>query len=214
VLIDGEAIKPELARINFLERSLKSSTVIDPPVELNIDSAILGVIFVYQTVEPLPQSVTMEWDLFDEKIQLVPASSVDQAGPLPVYLEPEYAVLEWQNFLKNPDLPTLLDLRAPPSKMQVVAGYLRWLMLVLTMGLFWRWFSRGAGVPGQLGHGVAALGAMILTGFLFWSGSAVRLSDEATTELVGGVLHNIYRAFDFRDEGQIYDVLDQTVAGE
>jgi len=214
VLIDGESIEPELARINFLERSLKSSTVIDPPVELNIDSAILGVIFVYQTVEPLPQTVTMEWDLFDEKIQLVPASSVDQAGPLPVYLEPEYAVLEWQNFLKNPVLPTLIDLRSPPSKRQVVAGYLRWLTLILTVWLFWRWLSRGAGVSGRSGRGIAALGVMALTGALFWSGSAVRLSDEATTELVGGVLHNIYRAFDFRDEGQIYDVLDQTVAGD
>ena len=28
------------------------------------------------------------------------------------------------------------------------------------------------------------------------------------------MLHNVYRAFDFRDEGQIYDVLDQTVTGD
>jgi hypothetical protein len=214
VLVDGEVIEPELARINFLERSLKSSTVIDPPVDLNIDSAILGVIFVYPTVEPLPQTVTMEWDLFDDKIQLVPASAVDQAGPLPVYLEPDYAVLEWQNFLKNPDLPTLIELRPPPSQLQVVAGYLRWLMLALTIGLIWRLLARGQGVPGKLRQGAATLGALALTGALFWSGSAVRLSDEASRELVGGVLHNIYRAFDFRDEGQIYDVLDQTVAGD
>jgi hypothetical protein len=31
VVIDGERIAPELARINFLDRSLKTSRVIDPP---------------------------------------------------------------------------------------------------------------------------------------------------------------------------------------
>ena len=89
VLIDGEAVEPELARVNFLERTLKASRVIDPPVDIDADSATVGVIFVYPTVEPLPEKVTMEWDMFNERIQQVPASSVDQAGPLPTYLDPE-----------------------------------------------------------------------------------------------------------------------------
>jgi hypothetical protein len=55
---------------------------------------------------------------------------------------------------------------------------------------------------------------LVLTALSFWVGSATRLSDEASAELVGGMLHNIYRAFDFRDESQIYDVLDQSVSGD
>jgi hypothetical protein len=31
---------------------------------------------------------------------------------------------------------------------------------------------------------------------------------------VGGLLHNIYRAFDFRDEGTVYDLLELSVTGE
>jgi hypothetical protein len=214
VLIDGQVIEPELARINFLERTLKTSKVIDPPVDLDLNSAILGAIFVYPTVEPLPQRVTMEWDLFNDKIQLVPVSAVDQAGPLPSFLEPGYALLEWQNFLKNPELPTLLELRPPPSEAQVMSGYLRWVLLFITVWLFWRWLARGKGGPSRMQPGVTALSAALLTGIAFWLGSAVRLSDEASLELVGGVLHNVYRAFDFRDESQIYDVLNQTVAGD
>ncbi|TDJ43575.1 MAG: hypothetical protein E2O50_04450 [Gammaproteobacteria bacterium] len=214
VLIDGEVIEPELARINFLERTLKTSKVIDPPVDLDINAAILGVIFVYPTVEPLPQKVTMEWDLFNDKIQLVPASSVDQAGPLPTFLEPDFATLEWQNFLQNPELPTLTELRAPPSETQVMASYLRWVMLALTAWLFWRWLVQGKSGASRMQPGVTAMSALVLMAINFWLGSAVRLSNEASAELVGGVLHNVYRAFDFRDESQIYDVLDQTVAGE
>lgn len=213
VLIDGETIEPELARINFLERSLRTSRVIDPPVDLDADAAVLGVIFVYPTVEPLPQNVTMQWDLFNERIQLVPASAVDQAGPLPTFLEPDFATLEWQNFLKNPELPTLVELSAPPSEAQLMASYLRWIFLVLTVWLIWRWRS-GAAAAGRLQPGLVALSAAVLTGISFWLGSAARLSDAAVGELVGGVLHNVYRAFDFRDESQIYDVLDQSVAGE
>ncbi len=33
-------------------------------------------------------------------------------------------------------------------------------------------------------------------------------------EIVSGLLHNVYRAFDFRQEEQIYDVLAKSVEGE
>lgn len=125
VAIDGKAVEPDYQRIDFLERTLKSSRVIDPPEELDLDSAMLGVIFVYLT-EGLPESVTMDWDLFNDRIQLVPAAAVDQAGPLPTYLEPDFAVLEWQNFLKNPKLPTLTALAAPPGRLLRWATVLRW----------------------------------------------------------------------------------------
>jgi hypothetical protein len=214
VLIDDEVIEPELARINFLERTLTTSRVIDPPIDLDIDAAVLGVIFVYPTVEPLPQRVTMDWDLFNDRIQKVPVSAVDQAGPLPAYLEPDYATLEWQNFLQNPELPTLTELSAPPSDAERMAAYLRWIMLALTAWLLWRWLARGQGGARRMQPGVTALSAAVLTALTFWLGSAARLSEQASTELVGGILHNVYRSFDFRDESKIYDVLDQSVAGE
>ena len=136
VTIDGESVTGELARVNFLDRSLKTSMVIDPPRELPIDSAIMGIIFVYPVVEPLPQNVKMDWDLFNDKIQRVPASSVDQAGPLPTFLEPDYPVLEWQNFLKNPDLPELLPVSEPPNAIEKLALYLRWVFTVTAVFLF------------------------------------------------------------------------------
>ena len=40
------------------------------------------------------------------------------------------------------------------------------------------------------------------------------MSDERADELVGSLLHNIYRAFDFRGEETIYDVLDRSVTGD
>jgi hypothetical protein len=37
---------------------------------------------------------------------------------------------------------------------------------------------------------------------------------ERAKIIVGKLLHNIYRAFDYRDESDIYDVLERSVTGE
>ena len=212
VVIDGQAIEAQLARVNFLDRSLKTSMVIDPPRELPIDSAVLGVIFVYPTVEPLPQNVAMTWDLFNDKIQLVPGSTVDQAGPLPTFLEPDYAVLEWQNFLKNPELPTLLPTGEPPGLVARLAIYFRWLFAVAAIGFFIQ-MARPQSRP-RPGISAGLLLALTGMGGSFWLASDAVINRQKAEPIVAALLHNVYRAFDFRAEDDIYDVLDQSVSGD
>jgi hypothetical protein len=212
VMIDGQNIEPELARVNFLARSLKTSMVIDPPRDLPIDSAVLGIIFVYPTVEPLPKNVTMTWDLFSEKIKLVPASAVDQAGALPTFLEPDYAVLEWQNFLKNPKLPTLLDIQSPPNAFEKAAVYLRWLFGLAAIYFFIQ-IARLQSRP-RPGISAGLLIALIGMAFSFWLAGDAVMSKQRAEPIVAALLHNVYRAFDFRAEEDIYDVLDQSVNGD
>ena len=48
----------------------------------------------------------------------------------------------------------------------------------------------------------------------FFASGDSRLSEERSAELVGNLLHNVYRAFDFRDEERIYDTLSRSVAGD
>ena len=212
VVIDGETVEPELARINFLERTLRTSRVIDPPEELDIDSAIMGAIFVYPTVEALPQKVAMDWDLFNEKIPLVPAAAVDQAGSLPTYLEPDFAVLEWENFLRFPELPTLKAISPPPGLVESLMVYLRWALLAASLWAIWLVWRRRQTAPG--GPAVLATGLVCLSVGSFWIGHQANLSEEKSHGIVSGLLHNIYRAFDFRAEEDIYDVLEKSVEGD
>jgi hypothetical protein len=213
VHIDGEAVTPQLARIDFLERTLRTSRVIDPPRELDVDAAILGAIFVYPT-DGLPQLVTMEWDMFNERIQQVPASSVDQAGPLPTFLEPTYSTLTWQNFLKKPEIPTLRVVEAPPGDLMRAALWLRWGLLgagLLLLGLAVRRRARDSEWTAQ-----AVAGALVLTMGCgtFWVSRDAGWSDAGSNAIVAGLLHNVYRAFDFREEERIYDVLARSVDGD
>ncbi len=214
VHIDGRPVQPDYQRIDFLERTLTSSRVIDPPEELDSNGAILGVIFIYLT-EGLPQRVTMEWDLFNERIGMIPASAVDEAGPLPTYLEPDFAVLEWQNFLKNPELPTLTVLARPPGRAQRLGAMLRWPGVASALALV-LWcvarFRRTGSLPGR---GLAAVAlALVVTAGGFWAARDLRVDGDRARDLVAGLLHNVYRAFDYRAEERIYDVLAESAEGD
>lgn len=213
VLIDGRAVEPELARVNFLERTLRTSRVINPPLELDVYSAILGVIFVYPT-NGLPQQVTMDWDLWSERIQRVPVAAVDQAGPLPSTLEPDWRVLEWKNFLKNPELPTLKLLAPPPHPLARWMLNLRWLLLAGALGFVVACAKRVRQGDRALPAVVAASLAVVLAAGSFWWSRSARLSDARAEEIVSKLLHNVYRAFDFRGEEEIYDVLARSAEGD
>ena len=213
VKIDGKAVEGSVDRVNFLKRSLRSSVVVDKQ-DLELLPATIGIIYVFQT-DGLPQNVEMEWDLFNEKTPRVPAATVDQAGPLPVILEPGFSTLRWENFLKFPELPTLTDIAKPPTFLQRLVVWGRWLMLALSIALLAGWlrsYSRNrTSSRSLLSFSLTAVAIAVL---FFHQHRQVALNDERLTLLVGDLLHNVYRAFDYRGEEVIYDVLEKSVSGE
>ena len=208
VTINGEVVQPILDRVNFLNRTLKSSLVVEPGIDINIDSAVVGVIFIYPTAK-LADKATMTWDMFDDRVQLVPASSVDEAGPLPTFLEPDYAVLEWENFLKNPTDPGLIALAPPPSTVALLLYKLRWWALGVAILLLILWSRRQ---PRPVA--VAAAVALVVTGLSFVLGRPLAPPSEAAEQVVTNLLRNVYKAFDYRAESDIYDTLERSVKGD
>lgn len=214
VTIDGKSAEPAMVRADFLERTLRTSRVIDPPEELDVNAAIMGVKFIYPH-ESFPDNATMRWDLFDERMQMVPVSAVDPTGPLPQFLEPDYDLLEWQNFIRIPVMPQLAEVMTPPSAVAQALYYGRWGLLLIA-ALLMLWFVRSAMAPTNKLAGIGILtgvGIAVTMGG-WWLGGQVRLNDNTTRSVVTGVLTNVYRAFDFRAESDVYDVLERSVDGE
>jgi hypothetical protein len=208
VTINGEVVTPILDRANFLNRTLTASMVVEPGIDINMDSAVVGVIFVYPTAS-LPERADMTWDMFDERVQMVPASAVDEAGPLPTFLEPDYAVLEWQNFLRNPTIPGLVDLAPPPSQLALWLYKLRWWALGSAMLLLVVWARRK-----QPAVAFAAVISLLILGGSLILGRPLAPPGEATRTVVIDLLRNVYQAFDYREEGDIYDTLERSVSGD
>jgi hypothetical protein len=220
VRIDGQAGQPILDRTNFVEVSLTGIKLIEQPDRLEISTAIIGVIITYLT-DGIPQEVTVDWELFTDQIQEVPATSTDPAGPLPTYLSADDNVHTWTNFLKDYTLPTVEAVTVATSAAELRVPLITVACLVLLVPVAWRSRMRGSTGSSYLGVGAVAL---IVVGALAFPYARVTIStpltivhhldDQRATALLEALLRNVYRSFDFREEDDVYDRLAISATGE
>jgi hypothetical protein len=211
--IDGVPVEGYVDRVHFIYRNLRTSGVIDPPQDLDIITATLGVIFTYP-VDGLPDSVEMKWELFNERIPVVPSSATDEAGSLPYIMSPGDDVLRWQNFLTNPTLPTLVEVAPPPRYrwaywMGAAVGLVGLVVLVMR---HWRDVMQRRWPAPRTWAAVAACFVLMALGLPRALG--LGMASGQGEEVMDGLLRNVYLAFDYRDEGQIYDMLERSVTGD
>jgi len=212
--IDDAPITPALDRVNFLERTLRTSTVINPPRELNAASATLGVIFLHPTTG-YPQEANVTWNHFIDRVNRIPGAATDEAGPLRFFLMPDDNVLWWKNFLKNPTIPTLVDVQAPPSFALRGAVVVSWIALAAMVFFVVRNGVAAARGKGEWRRAIATFAALLaIAAGSFAANRSAGMNDQRAEEIVSALLHNVYRAFDYRDEETIYDTLAHSVTGD
>jgi len=221
VHVDGVALKPILDRANYVQVGLTGIQLLEKPERLEIASAIVGVIITYIT-DGMPQKVTVDWELFTNQIQRVPATATDPAGPLPTYLTPDDNVHTWINYLKNFELPTvgtvavagsLGELRIP--WVSVICG-----LLALPLAL---WSVRRRRKGGSIVLPVTGFATLVFASAAAYPVARItvakpmlmagQLEPEQAQELLQVLLKNVYRAFDFREEEDVYDKLAISVSG-
>jgi hypothetical protein len=222
VLIDGKKLRPILDRVSFVKYTMTRTFFIDKPERMLLNTAMIGIIVTYIT-KGIPQEVTVDWDLFSEKIQKVPTNAVDPAGPFPSYVTPDDHVLTWTNFLKTYKIPTVAEIPVDDSltKIGVPAGSA--LCLIILFPLLWLTGKRrkhGGKIRLQIGFAVLLVaGCVLLYPFLRVPLArpavlAPKITDDKAVELLSNLLKNVYRAFDFREEDDVYDRLATSVNGD
>jgi hypothetical protein len=210
--IDGQPAEGYADRAHFIYRNLRTSGVIDPPIDLDVISAEMGVIFTYQ-VDGLPDQVTLEWELFSDRIPMVPSAATDEAGALPYILSPDDNVLTWNNYLQNPTLPVLVDVSAPPrGRIWFALVAIASIGFLIVLIIRHRRTLLARRLPPRRVTAASGLLAIVL---LVTSSRVVGLSvsDSEAEQVVSDLLRNVYRSFDYRQEGQIYDMLERSVSG-
>jgi hypothetical protein len=173
----------------------------------------MGVIFVYP-VDSLPQEVTMTWDLFTDRIPRVPSTATDEAGSLPYILSEGDNVMRWRNFLTNPTSTALVEVSAPPRYRTLFIA----LTVLAAMAMFavlkrYRLALPERRIP-RMPMAVTAVGLIGVLAFSAPRAFSTGISDAQANEVVHGLLRNVYRAFDFRDEDRIYDALEESTTGD
>ena len=222
VRIDGQAARPILDRTNYVKVGLTGIQLLEQPERLEISTAIVGVIITYLT-DGIPKEVVVDWELFTDQIQQVPAIATDPAGPLPTFLTPDDNVHTWTNFLKNYQLPTVQEVAIAGSLGQLSIPLASLLCLALLVPVGWQ-VSKRARNGGPLRIPIVVATALVVTGissFPYARVSIARpaaiagtLDDQQATALLELLLKNVYRAFDFREEEDVYDKLAFSVTGD
>jgi len=221
VVIDGKALRPILDRTAFVKYTLTRTVFLEQPERLSLSTAMLGIIITYVTAG-MPQEVKVDWELFTDRIQKVPATAIDPAGPFPSYVTPDDRILTWTNFLKNYQIPTVTEVTVEDSLTSVKVPVGSMLCLALILPVAWQLRMRkrsGKSIKLHLGLVVLLIGgSLLLYPHLQMSisrpaGLTPKLKDKEAVEILHSLLKNVYRAFDFREEEVVYDKLAKTVSG-
>jgi hypothetical protein len=222
VLIDGRQLRPILDRTSFVKYTMTRTFFIDKPERMPLNTAMLGVIITYLT-KKIPQKVTVEWDLFSDRIQKVPTSAVDPAGPFPSYVTPDDTVLTWTNFLKNYRVPTVAAVTVDDKLTKMGLPFGSVLILAFLVPFAWHIRKRMQSTKPIRLH-LVLLGLLISGGILLFpyfhvsvarpSVMVPKLEDKTAVVILQSLLKNIYRSFDFREEEDVYDRLATSVSGD
>ncbi len=222
VKIDGERLKPILDRSNYVTVGITGIQILEQPQRLEISTAIVGVIIAYLT-GGMPQQVSVDWELFTDQVQKVPATATDPAGPLPTYLTPDDNIHTWTNFLKNYTPPTVaqVDIKDTVNKLSIPMGSVTG-TIVIVFALGWLAQRRRHQQSYKIPLLVVIAGLLTVVFAYPYAHYTIdrptalitRLSDQESKRVMQSLLKNVYRSFDFRDESDVYDKLALSVQGD
>lgn len=222
VLIDGKPLRPILDRTNYVKVALTGIQLLEQPERLEISTAIVGVILAYIT-DGIPKEVTVNWELFTDQVQQVPATAVDPAGPFPSFVTPDDPILQWTNYLKNYTMPTVQSVSVSNTVTALTVPVGTILCFAALVPLGWQIRRRAKRAKPFRFHLVMAVAVLaagvallpVLQVSVAKPAALVKnLNDKEATVIVSSLLRNVYRAFDFRQEEDVYDKLALSVEGD
>jgi len=215
--VDGTPAMPVSTRAEFLNISVTGLQVIEDDKPLDLSTAIIGIILSYP-VKHLPQRVTVQWDLFNERVDQIPATAIDPVGPFRSIIEASDPTFEWRNFLREyrePKVsPVVIDdgrsIGVPVLSVLLLVFALGAVTLVVRPVLLSRRIWTAA-------SGVSAVAAMLLlrVAIIDVANPFAGPPDEKTSTLIlSGVLTNLNHAYIEKDPAALRQALEIVIVAE
>ncbi|MDJ0957662.1 MAG: hypothetical protein QNI91_12420 [Arenicellales bacterium] len=215
--IDDTPALPASTRAEFLNISLTGLQVIEEDIPLDLSTAIMGIILSYP-VRHLPQNISVQWDLFSDRVKRIPATAIDPAGPLPSFIEIRDPILEWRNFLRTYEEPQVTPVVVDDGR-SISVPLLSVLLLALALSAFMLSIR-----PVFLSRVVwaAVCAACFVAAVLLFRVGVVNVAipfagppDNTTSvQILSGVLTNVSHAHLETDPAELRRALEVVVAAE
>ncbi|MGI9241422.1 MAG: hypothetical protein ACR2RV_11515 [Verrucomicrobiales bacterium] len=221
IRFDGSPVEFQISQIGFVVIDPEIGPVPDERAEIKASDALLAAIFVAPTVG-FPSQLDIGWRLFPETMSGVDVTV--EALSQPDRREPTFSqVLQFtrespEQNLTLPEIANdigLLEVPAVIRKPNRSIGMVPWLFLAACLVLLAIGARPGARdrSPFLIAAGIAA----VFAGGSFTQAKKVKSleipDDESAGHLVEVLLSNIHQAFSYRDESEIYDVLEESIDG-
>ena len=214
VLIDGQEAELLLARADFVALGPAGVVIRQEPVPESLDNGIIGLTLIYET-SAMADAITIDWQLFSDTVQKVEATTTDPFGGTTMVLTPADRQLRWKSRLSGYRVPVIEEIAVEKKRFPLVSLiFLVFAGLLMIVSLTRKSF--------QVRKSVVL--SLVGLGFVFYPFATYPLNlpwlsqwspaPERASFILEELLTNVYRAFDGRDEGRIYDRLAVSVTGD
>lgn len=215
--IDGVAVTPHVDRVDFYGLDLKDFAMQAERKKVSMANARVGVILSYST-KGSPSTVKLTWDRFNRYVWSIGVFvfAYDDAQKATLSRIGNANTYQWQS-PGRPPAPELNAVNAtmpPPPKMRLPVGSILCALLMPVVALLFHKQTRSRRI---------ALTFLILVSVATWPllGWEVQrpfaarpgVSPDEAQSIFAALHKNTYRAFDYRDESEIYDALAKSVDG-
>ena len=219
VTIDGLEVRPRVDRVDFYGLDLRDFAVQAERKKISMANGRVGIILSYGAKTP-PSSVEVNWKLFNEAIKTVdaivfPYDKVEQTQFSMFLADNTY---RWSSDSRRslPEISEVLAQFQPAQVLQLPVVTIAAGLAGLSSLLFGR---RLLGASVAIGLGLL----LLLTAGLCWKIAPLavtirparvpEMSEQQAGEIFRQLHANIFRAFDFHQEEEIYDALARSVDG-
>lgn len=214
VVIDGKERVPALKRGEFVMRGSYGILTRKQKIPESVSEALIGVTFVYG-IDQLPREVILNWDLFFPPAGEVTVTSTDPFEGKQSVLTTSSSSLRWENRYAQFKVPVIKPIPVSPLRVPVlsVVLLLAFIMVVVIGARRGRsLILRGVGTT-CIALAIVAY-PFVRTPFELTGSRAFTPTGEEAGNILQGLLVNVYRSFDIRDEETVYDRLALTISGD
>lgn len=224
VTIDNIEVTPVFDRIDFYGLDLRDFAVQAERRKVSMANGRVGIIMSYST-KGIPRDVKVTWDKFNDNLKTVDSIvfAFDETSKAEFSMFQEDNTFKWNSQDRKPPVP-ISDVGI--RKSHLYQPQISIPILSVALGLLSLPFV--VAIPFSQRLGSSALIATILVGgsFLFikngpkfetdkpFTDPVVRIDEENAADIFEQLHKNMFRAFDYHSESEIYDALARSVDGD
>ena len=211
---EGQLITPAFQRADFVQLGITGAIIRTAPEPERIEQAVVGVVMAYSSAAP-PKEVGLTWEVYPATDFVIPVNITDPSTSQEMEVDAGHPIATWKNDLLDFRVPEFREIRVENPFIPLFSIFLLLLSALLFVLNHWR------GPKKVMPYALGLCLAVAFLAYPFWRTQAalplakgLKPGDRQAAEVLEYLLSNVYRSFEYRDEGAVYDRLALSITGD